>query len=882
MSDDLRRAYLLGDGHSLYGNLPGENPELLHSSDATFGHAFAAIPRPFEQNDSWNHGRPGARPPFMSNRPVKPDGGLNLQEKTWSGATYMLAPCPRITDSQDVKSLVLEHAIESIRSGNGKWRNKTDCSVNHFNQVLILTSATLTITDFDRFDSGLYDYRFLNVQTSAYRPLNIPADGANQNNFRGTVRYVSVEMTIDARRQYADPGQPGAHLYPGPDTKVVLFRLPIGPNGSLHDAITTAIIRDMRQLLVVCQYLQGSTQFGMLERDQFSQDKFGQWVEEIKQHTRFEIVAKLMRPAFVGEGIIETPVTRLVQCQQRVTNDKGQTTAATIDEHYARFTAIVQQLNAEEPYPINLPTTFFNSLTPHMQDKLNRRRYRHPPPSSNNDQIKQLKDLRNVAKEEEKEIETQIQLIKTTLHPSASRPPAYQQTAKPPYQGGRPIARTFMAHTGGMAGQDHDNMAPRATPVYTARTETGSQPAGGGHTDEDMLMEQFHLLQHYMSEGQHPTTTTAFLSPAETALRNASGTDRPIECWGCTGHTTLHSQRFHSFRDCPHKYDPDIRRVAFQRMKQMREEYETRRAREREQPTGTRKRDADAMLTKTEATQNWQELGFVSRHEAEKAADAVAMMTTNISARQRHIMNREWTRKWNDQPQELTRTPTEAIQHYYGPGPGTEHNPNADTYHFIAWAFQATPLRTTLPLEISPTLPHCHFPIGNAHGKGKLKIAVDSCAGVNIGHLQFHKCMAETFPELVASFKTMEEYGENAVTIGGVEVSATTLKLTHIIEYRTPFRYNGTACNLTFGLSEQAAATAIVSINFLRKTKALWSYDDAAPDLHLTIWNTTLTVHYEAPSRRPPPTPQDRFRNEATAVYTAGAVETKATVSTIE
>ena len=110
--------------------------------------------------------------------------------------------------------------------------------------------------------------------------------------------------------------------------------------------------------------------------------------------------------------------------------------------------------------------------------------------------------------------------------------------------------------------------------------------------------------------------------------------------------------------------------------------------------------------------------------------------------------------------------------------------------------------------------------------------------------------MAEIFPELVASFKLMADYGERDVSIGGVEVSAANLKITHIIEYRTPFRYNGTTCNLTFGLSEQAAATAIISINFLRKTKALWSYDDAEPNLHLTIWNTTRKVQYDPPTRR--------------------------------
>jgi hypothetical protein len=184
-----------------------------------------------------------------------------------------------------------------------------------------------------------------------------------------------------------------------------MFRLPQGIDGNLHDEIQVEMLREMRHLLTVCRYLQESHQFGMAERDQFSQDKFNQWIEDLKQHTKYEIVARLIGPAFVGEGIVETPVNRLVQCQQRGTNEKGQTTAATIMEHYARFTMIVQQLNPEEPFPINLPTTFFNSLTPHMQDKLNRRQYRHPPPSNNQDQLVQLQRLRDMAMDEEREIE---------------------------------------------------------------------------------------------------------------------------------------------------------------------------------------------------------------------------------------------------------------------------------------------------------------------------------------------------------------------------------------------------------------------------------------------------------------------------------------------
>ena len=86
MSDDLRRAYLLGDSRSLHGNLPGTELESPIVESTTI-HAFAAMPRPFEnRNDHWQGG-PASGRTYTTARPTKPDGTLNLQEKTWNGAT---------------------------------------------------------------------------------------------------------------------------------------------------------------------------------------------------------------------------------------------------------------------------------------------------------------------------------------------------------------------------------------------------------------------------------------------------------------------------------------------------------------------------------------------------------------------------------------------------------------------------------------------------------------------------------------------------------------------------------------------------------------------------------------------------------------------------
>ena len=428
-------------------------------------------------------------------------------------------------------------------------------------------------------------------------------------------------------------------------------------------------------------------------------------------------------------------------------------------------------------------------------------------------------------------------MYRAAVAPTARLPPANKGLG----------ARTFMAHHINDGDESHNR-------------------------EYDPLLEQCRALEQLIDlDGTAAPAGYAFLSPAEQALRNASGTDRPVECWGCVNLPAYHKNRFHRFYDCPNRGDPEVERNASINMKKTRQQWEIRRGLEQTGSTGTspygpRKREAVAMLTTTDILSDWHRLGFEDQASAKRVADALVIATCDIPPRRRKQLIREWTQADKPNTNEQDDDNTYGGYTFLSPATHVSGRPLR-----AAVAFQAT-IPCRLPLEISPTLPHCDIPIGGTEGQGKLKVAMDSCAGVNIGHLAFHRAMQNVFPELIASFKTMAEYGEDTVTIGGVEASsAGNLQLTHIIEYRTPFRHRGEPCTIAFGLSEKAAATAILSINFLRKTKALWSYDDTAPNVHLTIWNTTLRVQYEQPTRRNPPTPQARFRQEATAVYAASA-----------
>jgi hypothetical protein len=48
-------------------------------------------------------------------------------------------------------------------------------------------------------------------------------------------------------------------------------------------------------------------------------------------------------------------------------------------------------------------------------------------------------------------------------------------------------------------------------------------------------------------------------SPANAALTQASNMPYPLECWGCVNHSNpkQHAKRYHPWRNCPHKLDPE-------------------------------------------------------------------------------------------------------------------------------------------------------------------------------------------------------------------------------------------------------------------------------------------------------------------------------------
>lgn len=181
-------------------------------------------------------------------------------------------------------------------------------------------------------------------------------------------------------------------------------------------------------------------------------------------------------------------------------------------------------------------------------------------------------------------------------------------------------------------------------------------------------------------------------------------------------------------------------------------------------------------------------------------------------------------------------------------------------------ALQAFPpvAQTLLTLDVTRNLPHIRLPLGDDDNGFSIKTAADSCAGVNIGCLQFHRGIAKLYPSAVVSFRDLQADGQE-IQIGGIGKNGNPVTLTHEITYRMPYEMNGATVRISFGLSEDAAASALVGIGFFTKTRAILSFSNPAePTLHMQAIQLNLPVEFEPSSVRDPP-----VRTDSAQVYTA-------------
>lgn len=66
-----------------------------------------------------------------------------------------------------------------------------------------------------------------------------------------------------------------------------------------------------------CECKNSPIQLGILKDGFNDQSYFDKWIKELVDETKFEIVCKLIKPAYVGDRVLDTAINRLQTCKQK-------------------------------------------------------------------------------------------------------------------------------------------------------------------------------------------------------------------------------------------------------------------------------------------------------------------------------------------------------------------------------------------------------------------------------------------------------------------------------------------------------------------------------------------------------------------------------------
>ena len=559
----------------------------------------------------------------------------------------------------------------------------------------------------------------------------------------------------------------------------------------------------------------------------------------------------------------------------------------TVTEYYEAFTSIItgSPYNETKPFPFDIGELFFSGANENLINTVHNDTVTVPVAPLNERvsaalrRLNVTKDLLIAAEGKLGVIDGQIQAMTGNQRPRANMaaPQFYFNPGTTTSDGPSASNPGVFHFNPGMtsdqpASYQHNQSWPhgcQATDAYVNRQ---------GPLDQAAI---FHAMASYnpahRTEEEASLDTAVFLSVAESAIRRATKASTPPDCWGCHGIQDLHDNRFHLFKDCPHKAREDVKSNFYRHLQEYKEFMRQRRqSGDMTQSYTPGETPAKAMVN----TAQWQAQGFPSV-EAAELVTTIACAATTPTARNGCLValvqalatpKRSGTHvHW---PAAMTQETTAPVQVQAAlPAPAKrQRNDRQDSYHMFSlwaqeWGVNAFNLVAREKgfsggihnyIAISQNLPHIHLPIGPIAETpedpgGQLMVMCDTGAGLNLGNLKYHTSCYKAAPSLVESYFTFSEEGFDPITIGSVDgQSQGGLSLTAIITYYLPYEVNGRPATISIGLAEGTATNTIISHLFLRTMEAHIDYEHNAVTLNKIGARLTMFDHVPMRSEAAP------------------------------
>jgi hypothetical protein len=559
-------------------------------------------------------------------------------------------------------------------------------------------------------------------------------------------------------------------------------------------------------------------------------ERFRRWWTDIYNHALFECEAQLLQDDYVGQGAMNDAAHRLRELNQEEVLQDGTRITHDTDNHYQRVQAIIDELPIETPYGFSVIEVFHNSLTQSLKDQVKADGITLPP-TGNMRNVEQLDELSRYV-QHTKNAENKIKNISRIANSSS--------------QGrGTNRGNVFMGNI-----MTHDD-------TYQDNTEYGDRP---DNSDEFITENPYQCAPHAFMTNNRSNPTEADVmynlmlndaeqnlqgvhcfaatgvnrynsgSTANAALAQASNMPYPLECWGCCNHSDpkKHAERYHPWRNCPHKQDPETNENA---KKGLSEYWKNR---------DNKRRGLAAQ---------WKEIGLPNQ-ECGEHLHAIANPRNSTEDKKRAVAG-----LMRAMIGTTTREPTpranEAPQFNFGETPGGAYYPSFIAKTKKPRVFQLTSAMKRFKMPVSETLPHMKIRIGGKDTLFGLDVAVDTCAAMNLAYKAYHTQIYKLYPQLVAEYIDFKQEGYKTFDVGGIDDDEQGLTVDAAITYYTPFFHKGEQVKIQFALSDSLTTNTILGFPSIIRMKLAMVLHKGY--IHSEILNEQFPITMKVPTRTSTP-----------------------------
>jgi hypothetical protein len=495
-----------------------------------------------------SHGRPQADGYKMTKK-LRNQGPEPFK---WGDSTFTVPQRISMEATQNEKHQYLKQTARALRDHeSASWTDKAACFSLRLDYQTTHCRALLKLEDLRGHpETNCFNFLFIECAREDFASIAIPPTGLRAP-FQNNCAFIACRVTINPIQAWAGLNSP-----PDPIERRVWIRILKEPTmvagqsqfapginiNMIHQP--GLLIQDRIQNHPPCPTMGGQSRDGDLDPH-----KFRKWWTEKYIETLFECEVQLLHDDYVGQGAMNNAANRLRKIKQEEIMPDGSRIVHSTDAHYQRVQALIVELPSDIQYGFSVTESFHNSLTQSIRDQIKADGVNLPVTAAmaNVEQLDALSRYVLSAKNMENKIRNISRIINTSVGQNRGSKAnvflgaAVEHQDREQYDAAKP--ENFISDD------------PYQGPPHGFLTQTSQADV----LYDMMLNEAEEAFQRSHCFLAPNTSRCASGSPVNAALTQASNMPYPLECWGCVNHSNpkQHAERYHPWRNYPHKLDPE-------------------------------------------------------------------------------------------------------------------------------------------------------------------------------------------------------------------------------------------------------------------------------------------------------------------------------------